>query len=243
VLSDIEKNLSGGNFMNRIAKIMVAAFGFGLLTVSIALLTSRPAPAAHGSTPVPVKVTNTPLPIQGSVNANVTNTVPIAGTVAVSTLPPVALGSAITLPVQDVDNPDRHPVFGGCDFFNVPAGGLQTCNISFGSSTGRFSSVPAGNRLVIDFVSADLFLPSGSIPIDFTIPTSLIQGGSMGVSMDPRFVGTGVSPGPDLWKVSQQTRIYEDPGTTVVLTVQTTALAGSTISGIIGVTGHLVAIP
>ena len=67
--------------MKKFAKIMLIALGFGLVTLVLGFLTSNPRPA-HAAPVAHVIVTNTPLPIQGSVNANVT------GTVSVSNFPP-----------------------------------------------------------------------------------------------------------------------------------------------------------
>lgn len=60
--------------MRKFGKILLIGLGFGLVTAVLGFLTSKPAPAQHPPHVEPVKVTNTPLPVQGSVNANVTNT-------------------------------------------------------------------------------------------------------------------------------------------------------------------------
>jgi hypothetical protein len=59
--------------------------------------------AAVAATPsIPVSVVNTPLPVQGTVNANVTGTVAISGT------PTVDLNTTSTTPLYvDADRPAR----------------------------------------------------------------------------------------------------------------------------------------
>lgn len=229
--------------MKKLKSAVLGIACVGLLAFGISLLTSIPAPAVPAppaTASIPVTVVNTPLSVQGTVTANIGNAaVPVTGTVAVSTLPPISFGNTETSPmfVRDVDNPARHPVFGGCDLINVPGGGFQSCNINFYAPSGNFTSVPPGNRLVIEYVSGELNLPTSAIPDEFNVRTSL-SNAYTGISFDPRFVGP--VPGADLWKVSQQTRIYEDPGSTVVLEVFTTTPANSTYTAVVSVTGYLV---
>jgi hypothetical protein len=73
-----------------------------------------------------------------------------------------------SVPVRDVTNPALQPVFGSCDEINqVPTGGFVSCNISFTSLTSSFSSVPAGHRLVTEFVSGEADVPTGTKPLEF----------------------------------------------------------------------------
>ena len=229
--------------MKKLKSAVLGVVCVGVLAFGISLLTSTPAPAVPAPPPtpaIPVTVVNTPLPVQGTVTANIGNAaVPVTGTVAVSTLPPISLGNTETTPmfVRDVDNPARRPVLGSCDMVNAPGGGFQSCNIGFYSPSGNFTTVPTGSRLVIEYVSGELDLPTGAIPDEFNVRTSL-GNAYTGISFDPRFVGSIAAT--DLWKVSQQTRMYEDPGSTVVLEVSTTAPASSTFFAGVTVTGYLV---
>jgi hypothetical protein len=253
----------------RLKKLISWAIGFVIVATVLVLVTTElvgansvrlkvfPAPPPGPS--VPVSVVNTP-----NVNSNITNasvpvtgSVAVTGTVGVNNFPstqtvsfngaaqPISFSNTSTTPIfnREADNPARNPVFGACGLIDVPGGGFQSCNFGFTTPSGTFSSVPAGNRLVIEFVSGELFVPSGTIPIEFEVRSTLGAGSGGGytdVPFDLRFVGTGVSPGPDLWKVSQTTRIYEDPGSTVVLDVFTTAPSTSTIRAFVTVTGYLV---
>lgn len=95
--------------MKKFAKIMLIAFGFGVVTVLIGFLTSMPTTAERPPRVEPVKVTNTPLPVTGTVNVgnfpatqnvNVTNTsLAVSGSVGVSSLPNVTLNNSNTNPL------------------------------------------------------------------------------------------------------------------------------------------------
>jgi hypothetical protein len=79
-----------------------------------------------------------------------------------------------SVPVRDVTNPALQPVFGSCDAINqVPTGGFVSCNISFTSPTSSFSSVPAGHRLVTEFVSGEADVPTGTKPLEFGVKIAL----------------------------------------------------------------------
>jgi hypothetical protein len=171
------------NDMNKMTKALVMVLGFGLLVVAVGVLTSKPVPAEtkDPKASVPVTVKNTiaePVPtsaqgtttIVGNVNASITNAVSLApGTVTNTPTTPLF--------TRDVDNPVRQPVYGACGFPNpqvpTPTIGFLICNISFISPTSSFSSVPAGQRLVIEFVSGEADVPTGTKPLEFQIKTGL----------------------------------------------------------------------
>ena len=99
--------------MKKITRIILAGLGLGLVTFVFAFFNSRPAPAQLPPPPVPVKVTNTPLPVQGAVNANVTNTVPISGTINANLINPPLLpllpSNTITLSGSSLISPGCGP--------------------------------------------------------------------------------------------------------------------------------------
>lgn len=234
--------------MKKMAKILLIGLGFGLVTAVLGLLTSKPTTAQLPPAPLPVvsvKVTNTPLPVQGTVNANVTNTVPVSGTVAVNSLPAISLNNNTTSPlfVRDVDNPARQPVLGACDLIQVSGPTFQSCDVHFATDVPAFSgfiTIPAGYRLVIEYVSGEVDLPTGTaIPSAFGVRSSLGTAPAFSyedVEFDPRFNGT--SFGQDVYKIAQQTRIYEDPGANVILSVFVPYPV--TYSAYVQITGYLV---
>lgn len=85
--------------MKKMAGILLIGLVFGLVVAVLGLLTSKPAPAQFPPTVVPVKVTNTPLPVQGTVNANVTNTVPVNVTNT-----PVPVQGTVTANINSLPN-------------------------------------------------------------------------------------------------------------------------------------------
>lgn len=104
-------------------------------------------------------------------------------------------------------------------------------NSGFGSGT---FTVPAGVRLVIDYISADIGCAVGGSVL-FDVATYL--NGAEVESHLPVFPN-GVLLGQQVFSVSSTTHIYADPGTTVTIALlgPSTGSAGS----IVGVYGHLV---
>jgi hypothetical protein len=164
----------------KFVKIMLIALGFGLVTVVLGFLTSnpRPAQAAPGA---PVIVTNTPLPVQGSVNANVTgtvnanvtNTVPVSGTVAVSSvgsLPPVSGTVSLSgTPNVNVVNTESGPVPVEPDAAAARLRFASRCILSgpispFADSLNSCASVSlSAYRLALETVSLSVTVPSGTV--------------------------------------------------------------------------------
>ena len=93
--------------MKKFAKIMLIAFGFGVVTVLIGFLTSMPTTAQRPPRVEPVKVTNTPLPVTGTVSASISNTVPVSGTVNANVINTVPISGAIN---ATLTNPPLLPV-------------------------------------------------------------------------------------------------------------------------------------
>lgn len=136
--------------------------------------------------PINVKVINTesePVPVSGTINVGNlgSSPLPVTGTVNVGNL-----GDS-PLPVRDVDNPAWQPV--------------------------RFSSsftVPAGKRLVIEYVSAaySTELGCGALEVGLFSGLFLLQ------TFFPSVVGVDVT-GNHLRGLSQETRVYVNAGSTV----------------------------
>jgi len=223
-----------------------------------------PAPAPPPGPPsVPVNVVNTPLPITG--NVNVANTpLPVSGSVSaaqsgswsvgVNNLPaiqsvtfngaqPVSFSNTLTTPLfnSDRDNPARQPVIGACDFPNViPPGGFMLCTVLLSTGGSQLlTTVPAGQELVIETVTGFADMPTGTIPIRFDLDTT-VSGASTGFFFVPQKVGAENS-GVDDFIVSQQVRLYADPGTTVQF--QFLPNTNLQISAGIKISGYLVKLP
>ena len=105
--------------------------------------------------------------------------------------------------------------------------------LSSGFGNGTFT-VPAGVRLVIDYISADLAcVPGGSMLFDVA---TYLNGAEVEFHL-PVFPN-GVILGQQVFSVSSPVHIYADPGSTVTIALlgPSTGNAGS----IVGVYGHLV---
>jgi len=267
--------------MKKVSNTLLVALVLLIFTVALGFLTSSPTRAQKSASPVTVvnnplpvtgtvnaNVTNTSIPVTGAVsatitgtsNVNVTNTVPVAvtGTPNINIASPVALasgssvsvanslnnGNPIPLFVRDVDNSARNPVLGTCDLIQVSGpGSFPTCTLNFTTSSGAsFTTVPAGNVLVIEFVSGEMDVPTGVIPTNYGIQMTLGTAALFSytyVQFDMRFFAAE-SNSVDVWKFSQQTRIYDEPGFTVGLQVARSGDQSLPFSAFATVTGYLV---
>jgi hypothetical protein len=200
----------------------LAPLFLALLCLGVTLLVSRPAPAAPPPSSTPVTVTNTPLPVQG--------------TVAVSSLPAIPLSNTNATPlyVRDVDNSAQQPFSQSCqlDAFNVASGSFPSC---------QFAGPPAGKRFVIESVSADLALTSGSKP-NVLVLTYASGGGGAEVFFPATFMNSNpFFSFPDHYVISQQVKLYADGGQGLSFNVNITDSGSGTISACLA--GHLVNIP
>ena len=205
--------------MKKFAKIMLIALGFGLVTLVLGFLTSNPRPA-HAAPVAHVIVTNTPLPIQGSVNANVTGTVSVSNFPPTQTVSfngatqPVSFSNTLTTPIfnRDVDNGSNpfqlrlaldngfvNPAFPGSSCSNV-----EQCQVNF--------NVPAGMRLVIEHISARVLGASGQKYEAFvTAQSATAQNvGGTTIWLVLNFQGTFNNGTTDIYTTSQQMRVYTD---------------------------------
>ena len=134
------------------------------------------------------------------------------------------LASAVTLP--------KAAVTAGYDDL-APFSQRLDITLSGGFGSGTFT-VPAGVRLVIDYVSADLGVPVGGTVL-FDVATTL--NGAEVESHLPVFPN-GVVLGQQVFSVSSPVRIYADPLSTVTIAIL--GPSSGTGGSIVGVYGHLV---
>jgi hypothetical protein len=182
-----------------------------------------------------VKVANTsadPVPTLAQGTTTVAGTVQAQQSgswdVGITGTPTFQVGNVANNPVpgRDVDNPARQP------FTKV-----VTDSNSF--------AVPSGKRLVIEYVSGGGFISTGQkfLEVGFLF-TALIDGDRAGVQHHfvPVFTGTqntGMNQF-DVYAVSQQTRIYVEPGGLVQgFLEKTSGVAGVSFT----VSGYLVDVP
>lgn len=219
--------------LNRMIRPLLSVLGIACLSAVLLSLTSRPVPAQFAPPIVPVKVTNTPLPVIGNVNASQSgawsvgvNNLPAVQSVNFNGAQPVSFSNTPSTPLfnRDVDNPARLPLFGACDLVQVSGPTFQSCDVHFATNAPGFTGfiqIPSGYRLVIEYVYGELDLATASgQPLIFGVKTSLGPAPNFSftnINFDMRLTGTIF--GQDIYKASQQTRIYEDAGATVSLGV------------------------
>jgi len=129
-------------------------------------------------------------------------------------------------PVRDVTNPALQPF-------------AHSVNVGFSSNPFIDSIlVPAGQRLVIETVSADAVLGSGEA-VDFTI-VAITNGVAVVYFLPVAFSGNFF--GADRYSGTQAVRIYADPNSTVQLRAQknNSSLPGG---GTFSISGHFVNLP
>ncbi len=254
--------------MKQFSKLMLIAVGFGILTVALSLVPSKPV-GAMGS--APVTVTNTPLPVQGTVNVgntpsvNVANAaVPVQGTVGamqsgawnvgitntpsvnVSSLPAVQFNGA--QPVA-FSNAEANPVFTR-DVDNAARQPLQKmlC-VDGGSQTGTCSGrgivngffVPDGKRLVIEEVSSLCDQRQGTVVVAVSIRTQ-VASDEVDHTFPLQLPATFAAPTGSEYSSSFHyvTRIYADSGMMVFISAVQAISPGIDFFCTMAVSGHLV---
>ena len=115
--------------------------------------------------------------------------------------------------------------------------------ISMPNGTGGQNAgfqVPAGKRLVIEYVSGDASMPTGQKCL-FSIFTSL-AGQTTGTRHVLETAALGKLGATDHFQTAQVVRLYADPGTAVTLRADRD-LATGTATARMSLSGHLIAVP
>lgn len=101
----------------------------------------------------------------------------------------------------------------------------------------KVTTIPAKRRLVIEYVSCDIQLPTGQRPFVF-IATNVLGSGALIHRLFAEFQATF---GPaDFFVVSQLTRLYADAGTDVIFGIQRSAVLSPIQSGAnVTISGYL----
>ena len=242
--------------MSRLKNSLLAASGFGILVGGMLLTNPPPSDAIPGvhdvlvvnplAQPVPTRAQGTTT-ISGNVNVANTPTVNfapgasvnVANTPAVTFAPGASVGLDPAHNTVQVGNTTANPV----PVFNVNGGfqpfqaGANSTQSGFNVSTADIATVPAGFRLVIDFVTA-----TGQVP-----PTQHVEILQITTSTDP-FGGLThdllINAQPDavigdaLFRASQMVKLYANPGTTVQALFRRNASAGNATFSMT-ISGHL----
>jgi hypothetical protein len=130
-------------------------------------------------------------------------------------------------PVCEVNNPDLQPFQERVEVSLPP---------TFGGENG-FVTVPAGKRLVIEYISGQAFLPTGQKAL-FSVIVSL-QGQTTGTWHFLESTAVGAFGGEDCFQCGRPVRLYADAGTTVMLRTDRDLTVGTGISRMT-LSGHLI---
>ncbi len=133
-------------------------------------------------------------------------------------------------PVCEVNNPDKQP-FQANVSISLPSGT---------EGQNGFVTVPAGKRLVIEYVSGQAFLPSGQKAL-FSAIVSL-QGQNTGTWHYLESTAVGPFGGQDCFQCGRPVKLYADAGTTVMLRTDRDSPTGSGQSRMT-LSGHLLNVP
>jgi hypothetical protein len=132
-------------------------------------------------------------------------------------------------PVCEVNNPDKSP-------FQV--------SVTFSEGAGQpvmdgtVIAVPTGKRLVMEYISGQVFVPNGQ-KLLFSV---FCRGQDEGAFH--YLVSTPVAPfgSENCFQCGQVVRLYSDPGTGVVLRIERSPSEG-TVFGHMSISGHFVSVP
>jgi hypothetical protein len=192
-------------------------------TVTVDNTSSNPVPVvAQGSTTVAGNVT---------VSNGASNPVPVAGNVAVSN------ARTSPVPVVAVDNPARQPFQFSRSLTFSPATGQTSC-------AGPCFSVPAGKRMVIEFVSVIAEVGSGEKVLSLEIVQFPISQSSIVHFLPPVFVGTNnpFQNNSDMFLISQKIKMYLDASTGADIEVfKNVSTSNGSISA--NLSGYLIDVP
>jgi hypothetical protein len=165
-------------------------------------------------------------PTQGPTNVEVVNPatapVPVGGTVTVG-------GTAAT---RNIDNPDRTGLV-----FNAGFG------LAAGQQSGQepFYTVPAGQRFVVENISAQVATDKGILPQVAVMALDSTGDAVMALMVPCVFQGAYATF--DNYTCAQTTRGYVDAGTPMVVWTSYSAIPTTAASSTFFVTGHLVSMP
>jgi hypothetical protein len=209
--------------MNNLKNYLLAAFGISLVAFTLSLTGAGRAVAQ--STFSLVKIINsTSDPVPTTVNNS--PTVKLASNAAVT----VNNGEANPVRIQNINDgvtPFHQSVIG-----SFPMGSLSGSGII---------PVPDGKRLIIEYVSAHVLLPTGQNLSQISISTQ-IKETTVQHSLVRNEHGAHLSSSNNLFTVGQSLRLYADGGTPIIFSLVRNSTVSSPGYGLT-VSGYLVNLP
>ena len=144
----------------------------------------------------------------------------------------LAAGPPPGLNVRDVANPALQPFQ---RFFLI----IIKDNFAGGSAT---FTVPAGKRLVIEYASYNILLPSSQAVGGVSIGVETSSGNQFPIDHEIPVLYTVPDVGGQRFVGASMTRLYADPGSTVTVRVGRNSGAGEEVAGV-SVSGYFVTLP
>jgi hypothetical protein len=129
--------------------------------------------------------------------------------------------------VRDADNPASHP---------FQAQGNAELADGVNSELFELAQVPAGKRLVIEYVSATSVVPAGQRIVDFLV---IVRQGNVGMGHAVPIQFQGSAGVTDWLAAGEPTRLYADAGTTVRAFLLRTDTSGQA-NVMVRISGYLV---
>jgi hypothetical protein len=216
--------------------LTLTAVGIALVAVALAATGGGSANATNNTGPSQVLVVNSPnqpIPIASLGTTNV------AGTVAVSTMPNITGTMSIDPQNNSVHIVNPTPIGVSTDIaqraINLDCPVLVFPPAS--EATVTCSTVPAGKRLVIEYVGASATLPTGESPLFSVKSTANATTNEYPIgSFTTTFLS---SSGSNFWQADHVVKIYGDQGTNIVVHFASVGSTGEGALGSIKLSGYL----
>lgn len=214
--------------MKRFARLLVVTAVFGMLGFAMSLVSQKNATGAGGA---PVNITSPlPLPVTGSVNANITNTsaLPVSFN---GTTQPVSFSNQSTAPLytRDVDKPAHNPFTAQAGCSAVPI--VNSC-------ANAAISVPSGNELVIEAIS---IIALEATPQQDQLYATIEVTTNGTTHFDALLLPlAGAFNGYSTYPVTQSVHLYADGGTSILLGGYQTGTGGGGATFTFSLSGYLV---
>ncbi len=186
--------------------VLLAAMAVVIPTGSVDAQSLRlnPIAAAPPTPSVPVSVVNTPLPVSGTVNANI-NGASVNATINGTPTVNANVSTSATAPLYvDTDTPARNGFNASCY--------TDAVDSTYGQASCTLFQIPAGREVVIESVACDALLVTGNIPGQADIVLANESVGpfpSGGEVLYPIALNkTGSQNGLDLYQIMTPFRMY-----------------------------------
>jgi len=187
---------------------VTAIAALALFGVAASLISPERASAQRGGPPTTQVEIVAPVPV------------PISGNVTVTGTPSVVVANNATNPVRirNVDNPVQQAVTFSTE--------VTVADGSFGEVNLNAFAVPAGKRLVLEYVSGHASLQPGQKPLVGMITALNFSGFLHNLTAVPQGDFSAISARPEEFTINQPLRLYSDGGFSLGIQLTRNASAG-----------------